>query len=76
MDGGLRRDDDGGEDAGDDPAHDRRGVLIGLVVVVALVLGGLYLFNTLRDSSRLQDCEMQGRTNCAPIDVPARGAPN
>lgn len=71
----MRRDDDGNEGAGE-PPEGRRGVLIGLLVVVALVLGGLYLFNTLRDSSRLQDCEMQGRTNCAPIDVSARGAPN
>lgn len=76
MDGGLRRDDDGEEGAGQEPPEDRRGVLIGLLVVIALVLGGLYLFNTLRDSSRLQDCEMQGRTNCAPIDVSAHGAPN
>jgi hypothetical protein len=42
---------------------------------MALILGCVYLVNVLRDSSRLQDCEMQGRTNCLPIDVPAHGAP-
>jgi hypothetical protein len=29
----------------------------------------VYLVNKLRDSARLQDCQMQGRTNCAPIDT-------
>jgi hypothetical protein len=33
-----------------------------------LVLAGLFVEHVLRDSSRLQDCVMQGRTNCAPVD--------
>jgi hypothetical protein len=43
-------------------------VLIGFLV--ALVVGGVWLMNTLRDISRIQDCAMQGRRNCAPIEVP------
>lgn len=40
--------------------------------LVVLIAGGVWLMNTLRDVSRLQDCAMQGRRNCAPIEVPAR----
>ena len=43
-------------------------VLVAFLVV--LVGGGVWLMNTLRDVSRLQDCAMQGRRNCAPIEVP------
>lgn len=68
MDGGWKG---GGDEPGggepEDHGNDRRGVLFGLIVVVALVAGGVYLVNLLRASSRLQDCQMQGRTNCAPI---------
>lgn len=45
----------------------RHGALIGLVIVVVLVVGGLVLAHVLRNMSRLQDCAMSGRTNCAPI---------
>ena len=40
--------------------------------LVVLIGGGVWLMSTLRDMSRLQDCAMQGRRNCAPIEVPAR----
>ena len=46
----------------------RRAAVVALILVLMLVLGGLLLEHTLSDSSRLQDCVMQGRTNCAPID--------
>jgi hypothetical protein len=42
--------------------------LIGLLVTVLLVLGGVLLIHVLGRASRLQDCVMSGRTNCAPID--------
>jgi len=29
------------------------------------------LVRALRDESRLEDCLMQGRHNCAPIEMPA-----
>ena len=47
----------------------QRAALIGLAICLALVLGGLFLFYELKKSSDLQDCVMQGRTNCAPIDT-------
>jgi hypothetical protein len=45
-----------------------RAVLVALVAVALLVAGCLWLVHTLRDSANLQDCQMQGRTNCSPID--------
>jgi hypothetical protein len=53
------------------PPDPRRTAMIGLVIIVVLVIGGLFLTHVLRDMSNLQDCAMQGRTNCAPIDSAA-----
>ena len=49
--------------------HSQRAALIGLAVCIALVLGGLFLVYAVKKSSDLQDCVMQGRTNCAPVDT-------
>ncbi len=46
----------------------RRAALLGLVLILVLVGGGLYLAHVLHDASRIQDCVMSGRTNCAPIE--------
>jgi hypothetical protein len=54
-----------------DPKDPRRGALLRLIFVLLLVLGGLLLVHVLTNMSRLQDCVMSGRTNCAPIAVPA-----
>jgi hypothetical protein len=51
----------------------RRRAVIGLVVVIALVVGGLFLVRVLQNMSRIQDCAMSGRTNCAPIDASPAG---
>lgn len=49
------------------------GALIGIgIFLVVLVLSGVWLMNTLRDMGKMQDCAMQGRRNCAPIEVPLR----
>jgi len=49
-----------------DPNH---ATVIGFAVVALLVILGLYLTHELRDMSKIQDCAMQGRSNCAPIDT-------
>jgi hypothetical protein len=49
------------------PPDPRRTAAIGLIVTVLLVIVGLLLIHVLRDMSKVQDCVMQGRTNCAPI---------
>jgi hypothetical protein len=50
-------------------ARSQRAALIGLAICVVLVLGGLFLVYALKKSAALQDCVMQGRTNCAPVDT-------
>jgi hypothetical protein len=49
----------GGNDAGN-----RRTALVGLVLVLLLVIGGLWLTRVLRGMSQLQDCALSGRSNC------------
>ena len=53
----------------DDDGHEasRRRSLVALIVVLALIGVSLYVGHVLKSSSQLEDCEMQGRTNCAPI---------
>jgi hypothetical protein len=52
-----------------DDSRSQRAALIGLLICVLLVLGGLLLVYELKKTSELQDCVMQGRSNCAPIDA-------
>ena len=47
----------------------RRGPLVALAVIVALVFGSLYVAHILSGASRIQDCVMAGRRNCAPITL-------
>jgi len=50
----------------------QRGPLIALVVVVVLFAAGWFLARELYADSKLEDCLMSGRTNCAPFAVPNR----
>lgn len=45
----------------------QRAALIGLAICLLLVLGGLFLVYELKKMSDVQDCVMQGRTNCSPV---------
>lgn len=52
-------------------AEERRtAALIGLIIVLALAIAGVVLIRDLGQESRLEDCLMSGRTNCAPIELP------
>ena len=51
------------------PAGKRYGPLIALAVVVVLATVGWILIDRLMAMSRMQDCVMSGRKNCAPIDT-------
>jgi len=42
--------------------------LAALAFSLFLVLIGLYLVQRLAAQSRIEDCLMSGRTNCAPVD--------
>jgi len=58
----------------DQPEPDlRRAALARLVFILLLVAGGLVVVHILGGMSRLQDCVMSGRTNCAPIAPAALG---
>jgi hypothetical protein len=50
------------------PRDPRRAALAGFIIIVLLVIAGLFLTHVLRNLSSIQDCVMQGRTNCAPLD--------
>jgi hypothetical protein len=41
-----------------------------LAILISLVGLGVWIADTISDLQREQDCLMQGRTNCAPIEVP------
>jgi hypothetical protein len=49
----------------DEPPESRRGVLIALAALVAIALLGLWISGAIRSSSAVQDCAMQGRSNCS-----------
>jgi hypothetical protein len=55
-----------------EPDGNRGRALAGLVIAAILLLAGLWLARELRSASQIQDCVMSGRSNCQPIDVPAR----
>jgi hypothetical protein len=57
---------------GDREADQRRtSALIGLIVILSLAIVGIVLVRELGKESKLEDCLMSGRTNCAPIELPA-----
>ncbi|MGA8697100.1 MAG: hypothetical protein WB689_25335 [Xanthobacteraceae bacterium] len=43
--------------------------LIALAILISLVGLGVWIADTISDLQREQDCLMQGRSNCAPIEV-------
>jgi hypothetical protein len=58
----------------DEHDHDqtRSRALIGLIIVAVLVVAAVYLVHALRNESKLEDCLMSGRSNCAPIELPSK----
>jgi hypothetical protein len=48
----------------------RTAALIGLIVILSLAIVGIVLVRELGKESKLEDCLMAGRTNCAPIALP------
>ena len=44
--------------------------LSALAILISLVGLGVWIADTISDLQREQDCLMQGRSNCAPIEVP------
>ena len=48
----------------------RTSALIRRIVILSLAIVGILLVRELGKKSKLEDCLMSGRTNCAPIEVP------
>lgn len=53
---------------GPESGDNRRGALVGLLVVAAMLGFGLWLAHDLRSASQMQDCVMSGRSNCNTIE--------
>lgn len=54
----------------------RRKSLVALAVLAVLVIVGIFLFDKLRDVSRLQDCLMTRAANCNDMVAPPKPAGN
>ncbi|HEY7576416.1 MAG TPA: hypothetical protein VH855_02375 [Acetobacteraceae bacterium] len=54
------------------PEPNPRRALIGLLAIIALVVAVLFIMHRPNQAARIQDCVAAGRTNCAPIETPAR----
>jgi hypothetical protein len=62
------------QDVEDEPINYRHRMLMNVmaVVVVTVLVGvGVWLADTIAEMERKQDCVLQGRQNCAPIEIPA-----
>ena len=44
--------------------------LIALAILISLVGLGVWIADTISDLQKEQDCLVQGRSNCAPIQIP------
>jgi len=49
----------------------RTNASMGLIVILLLAIVGVLLVRELRRESQIEDCLMQGRRNCMPIEVPS-----
>lgn len=60
---------------GDEARHEgpRRRPIFAFFVVLALVGGGWLVLRQLMADSKLQDCVMSGRKNCAPVEIDSAG---
>lgn len=56
---------------GDEDYRRRMRANVAAIIVVGLLIWcGFWLFNTLAELRKVQDCVLTGRTNCMPIDLP------
>ena len=55
-----------------EPPDPRGAAALGQLVALLIVALGLVLIRHLGDAGRLQDCVLSGRSNCAPLEAPAK----
>jgi hypothetical protein len=61
------------QDRDDEPVNYTQRMLMNVIAIgiVCLLIGvGVWLADTIAEMQRDQDCVLQGRQNCAPIEVP------
>ena len=46
--------------------------VIAVVIVSVLITAGVWIADTIAAMQKAQDCALQGRQNCAPIEVPVK----
>ena len=59
----------------DEPLNESQRMLMNLIavaIVVALISVGVWIADTIQIAVKQEDCLLQGRTNCAPIEMPAQ----
>jgi hypothetical protein len=59
------------EDAGE-YRHRMRTNIAALAVLAALIVGGIWIANTMAAMRKNQDCVLSGRRGCTPVDVPVQ----
>lgn len=65
----LSRFEDGGDD--DDYRHRMLTNVAALAFVGLLVVGGVWIANTIAEMRKNQDCVLSGRRGCSPVQVPS-----
>jgi len=53
----------------------RTNASMGLIVILLLAIAGVILVRELRREGQIEDCLMQGRRNCVPIETPLHQPP-
>jgi hypothetical protein len=59
----------------DEPLNERQRMLMNMIavaIVVALISVGVWIADSIQIAVKQEDCLLQGRTNCAPIEIPAQ----
>jgi hypothetical protein len=60
------------EDRNIDYRHRMLMNVIAVVIVSALISAGVWIADTIAEMQKSQDCVLQGRKNCAPIELPLK----
>ena len=58
------------EDGNIDYRHRMLMNVFAVVIVSILITAGVWIADTIAAMQKVQDCALQGRQNCAPIEVP------
>ncbi len=53
-----------------EPTGDRKGNLLGVIIVIVLVIGVAWLAHALYKNLQLQKCEAEGRRDCTDLPQP------